>query len=96
MTATKGSPTMSKRPKALHVPRSCSRCRRRLAYRQIVAGMAVLDDGRIQSTVCADCLSPEECAEMIIKEVSLEYALNVRDNRVVVRDRFRAPTGAAN
>jgi hypothetical protein len=88
----KGATMKKPRRKAVHVPKVCSRCRRRLPYRALMASMACLDDGFIQGTVCADCLTPEECGHMAWLEATSECALNT-DGRILVRDKFRAPTG---
>lgn len=84
---------MRKRPKPVHVPRTCSRCRRRLAYRALTASWAVGDgDGHIQGTICPDCMTLEEMADMAIFEATKECALNIRDGRILTRTN-RFPTG---
>jgi len=89
---TKGTTTMrQRRPKRVHVPRSCSRCQRRLTATQVRDAWAVLNDGYVQATVCASCLTPEECGHMAWLEATSEVGLNIRDNRILVRQK-RFPT----
>jgi hypothetical protein len=82
----KGLP-VRKRPKAIHIKPHCGRCGRKLAYRGLVTSMLQLDDGFPGDTICADCLSPEECGHMAWLEATSEAALNVRDNRILTRMR---------
>ncbi|HWY01253.1 MAG TPA: hypothetical protein VNY55_15645 [Mycobacterium sp.] len=78
---------MKQRTKRVHVPRSCSRCRRRLAYRTLTASWALGDgDGHIQGTVCPDCMTLEEMADMAIFEATREIGLN-SDGRILSRTR---------
>jgi hypothetical protein len=89
MTATR-----RQKPGAIRIKRSCSRCFRRLTGAQLREGMTVLEDGRAGATVCNQCLSAEEVGHLAWLEATSEAALNLYDNRVVIRDRFRSPTGA--
>jgi hypothetical protein len=78
-------PKRGRRVAAVKIPRSCQRCGRRLSSAQLRDGMAVLEDGYVRFSVCNSCISVDEMAMMVIKEATLEYALNAHDNRVVVR-----------
>jgi hypothetical protein len=83
--ATKGTPAVRKRIRPIHIPKRCSRCGRGLPYRTLLNSMAVLKDGRVTNTVGTCCLSVEELADLVLKEVTMEAAVNVRDGRVLLR-----------
>jgi hypothetical protein len=75
-----------RRPKAIRIPRSCQRCRRRLTASQVRAGMARVSAGRVTATVCESCLTPGDLAQMVIRECTEEYGLNVRDELIYQRE----------
>jgi hypothetical protein len=85
MTTTKGTTTVRKRVRRIHIPKRCSRCGRGLPNNVLINSMAVLSDGKVTHTVGTCCLSIEECADLVLKEVTMEAALNIRDGRVLVR-----------
>jgi hypothetical protein len=80
---------MRKRPKAIHIPRTCcGPCQRRLTGAQLRNAWAVSDgDGHVVATTCRDCMSNEQRADEEIGLATLEYALNVYDNRILTRTR---------
>jgi hypothetical protein len=85
--ATTKRPPMTKRPRPLHVPRTCERCHRRLTNAQIRDSMACVNSGQIWATVCQNCLSPTDMAQMVIRAATEEYGLNVRDERLYKREK---------
>jgi hypothetical protein len=83
----KGNP-VKKRPAAVRIPRSCHRCGRQLRSRTLRESWVVLRQGKVEKTVCLDCTSVQEMADLVIREVSLECGLNVRDGLVYTRPKF--------
>jgi hypothetical protein len=74
-------------PKAVKIPRVCGRCGRRLSSSILRQSMACLSDGYVKSVICPECLTAEECADMLLKEVSTECGLNIRDGRILFRSK---------
>jgi hypothetical protein len=87
MTTTKTGTTVRKQVRRIHIPTRCARCGRGLPYKTLINSMCFLKDGRVTNTVGTCCLSVEELADLVLKEVTMEAALNVRDGRVLVRRR---------
>jgi hypothetical protein len=66
----------------------CDRCSNRLRGRRFMDSMAKLKDGRIDHHICADCLSTEEMAEMIIREATTDIGVTP-DGRFLTRPKVR-------
>jgi hypothetical protein len=81
-----------RKPKAVKVPRVCGRCRRRLSNHAVREGWVQLRDGFIESTICLECTTPSELADLLLLEVGSECGLNT-DGRILTRTK-RFPTGA--
>jgi hypothetical protein len=62
----------------------CQRCSHELHGRQLMDSMAIMRDGRIAGFVCNDCLTPAECAEMIINESTTQVGI-ASDGRIMAR-----------
>jgi hypothetical protein len=84
MRPGKGTTMNRKRVRAIHIPRSCSRCHRQLRNNTLLNSKAVIPrgTGKVTATVCADCLTLSECAELVMQEVSTESALNIQDGLI--------------
>jgi hypothetical protein len=86
---TKGQHTVTKRPKALHIPRRCAKCGKRLTTREVRDSMARVGQGRVKATICPNCLSPADMAEMVIRAASEEYGYD-RQTELL----YRRPRGS--
>jgi hypothetical protein len=88
MTTSKTGTAVRKRVRPIiRIPRRCARCGRGLPNQTLINSMAVLSDGKVTHTVGTCCLTVSECADLVLKEVTMEAALNIRDGRVLVRPR---------
>jgi hypothetical protein len=79
---------MTRRPRRkVKIKKTCSRCFRRLTTHELTAAMAILNDGVVGDTICADCMSPDELGRCAWLEAVTEAGLNIRDGKVLVRTR---------